>query len=36
MKKEIKESELLKLSNAEKCRVIIQIIKGQVVYKKEE
>lgn len=34
MKKIIKETELKNASNIEKCKLILQIIKGQAIYKK--
>ena len=35
MVNKISEQELLKLSDAEKCRMLIEIILGNVEYKKE-
>lgn len=35
MKKIIKEKELKNASNIEKCKLILQIIKGQAIYTKE-
>lgn len=32
MKKIIKEKEFKKASNIEKCKLILQIIKGQAIY----
>lgn len=34
MKKIIKEKELKNASNIEKCKLILQIIKGQAIYTK--
>lgn len=34
MKKTIKENELKKANNIEKCKLILQIIKGQAIYTK--
>ena len=35
MKKIIKESEFKKANNSDKCKLILQIIKGQAIYTKE-
>ena len=35
MNKIIKESEFKKADNIDKCKMIIQIIKGQAIYTKE-
>ncbi len=35
MKKTIKESEFKKANNSDKCKLILQIIKGQAIYTKE-
>lgn len=34
MKKLIKESEFMKLSNSDKCKLMILIIRGQAIYTK--
>lgn len=35
MKKIIKETEFKKANNSDKCKLILQIIKGQAIYTKE-
>ena len=35
MKKTINEKDFKKLNEIEKCKLIVQIIKGQVVYSKK-
>lgn len=35
MKKIIEETEFKKANNSDKCKLILQIIKGQAIYTKE-